>query len=161
MPKSIELRPYQSSDRSFFLGLVKNQDRMRFMDGALSDSAAESLFQSLLPGQARSHSAWLALHNDAPVGHGAIVETGEATSPEILFMVSQSTEGQGFATLIALELLKKAVRLGLEQLWASVDEDHLASQAVLKKAQFQIFRRVDEDPTPFIIYQRDLSSFPK
>lgn len=152
MSTPIKLRTYQASDRSFFVQLVRDSERMKFMDGALSEEVAESLFQSLLPSGPRALSAWIALAKGCPVGHGALVERETEESPELLYMVTKEHEGCGFATSIASAVIEKARALEIPQLWATIDNGHSASRRVLEKTQFQFLRRVEEEPVPFLVY---------
>lgn len=156
MTSLLQIRAYQESDRDFFLKLVRSPERMKHMDGALSEDTAISLFESFLPGKARAGDTWIASHAGKAVGHCALVQREGPESPELLFMVSRDHEGRGFATAMAQELVTKARDRGLEVLWATVDEDHGASQAVLSKSGFQQRRRESDEEGSFFVYCLEL-----
>lgn len=156
MTSSLQVRAYQEGDRDFFLALVRSPDRMKHMDGALSEESANALFESFLPGKTRAEDTWIASHSGEAVGHCALVQREGPESPELLFMVSKDHEGRGFATVMAQELITKARDRGLRTLWATVDEDHGASQAVLSKAGFEQRRRESDEQGSFFVYSLEL-----
>lgn len=145
------LRNYAGRDRDHFIRLFTDREVMRHVgDGALSRERAEKFWSEILrelyPQKKRTVWAVFARKDLRYLGHASIRPRPERPADwEVGFILRKEEWGKGFATEIAGRLIGFGLKnLNLEEVFATVDDENLASIRVLEKAGM-IFRRHEFD----------------
>ena len=115
-------------------------------DGPLNKADASELWKKLTNefyphGKRTIWGAFLASDNHY-IGHASIRPRPERQSDwEIVYILREQEWGKGLATEIAIALVDYGFRvLGLEEVFATVDDNHLKSHSVLNKAGMDFHR---------------------
>jgi RimJ/RimL family protein N-acetyltransferase len=152
-------RLYERTDTDLFAGLFTDEEVMRFVDsGALSADGAELLWRRLTeefyPAGKTTIYAVSAADDGRYVGHASIRPRPEFESDwEIGYILRRCEWGSGFGTEIAQALIGFGfVYLGLEEVFATVDDDHVASARVAVKAGMRFLRHEYDDRGRFSVF---------
>jgi len=92
--------------------------------------------------------------NETYIGHAEISKTVDPKSGEILFYLLPEYWGKGLATEIGTEIVKRAKNLAnIEQLEATLDLDHFASQKVCRKIGLKFNGKGSDDGGEYLVYR--------
>ena len=135
-------RRLEPQDLEPMLAVYGDLEAMRFVgDGtALSREECERWLAVTAENYAKRGYGMFALverQTGQVVGFGGLIHFAGRGEPEIKYALLRSAWGRGLATEAARALLGFARTLGLQQVIATVDPDHHASQRVLAKAGMQ------------------------
>jgi ribosomal-protein-alanine N-acetyltransferase len=131
---------YAEKDKSDFIKLFTDEVVMKYVDkGVLTNMQAETfwkkLFEKLYP---ENFKIWAVFAKEdlRYVGHAGIYpRPAKKEDWEFVYFLCQNAWGKGFATEIAQAIIEYGFdRLNLPLIYATVDDDHLASIRVLEKA---------------------------
>ena len=143
-------RFYEEKDKADFTALFTDATVMKYVgDGVLTDEQAEAfwqkLFEKLYP-QRVNIWAVFAIEDSCYVGHAGIYPRPTKKEDwEFVYYLNQNNWGKGYATEIARRLVEFAFEnLNLQEVFATVDDEHLASIRVLTKAGMN-FRNYEFD----------------
>ena len=152
-------RLYTPADKSRFVSLMSDADVMRFVgDGPLTPEAAEALWKKLIddfyPKGDDTIWAVFSLQDESYIGHASIRPRPSYPDEwEIGYILERSEWGKGLATEIAMALVDYGFsKLGFEEVFATVDDDHEASISVLKKAGLRFLRHDFDDDGRYSVY---------
>ncbi|MCO6511581.1 MAG: GNAT family N-acetyltransferase [Aridibacter famidurans] len=147
----IRFRPYIEADQERFTALMTDTAVMKHVgDGPLTKKGAHDLWNKLLlefyPNGLTTIWGLEAKEDGRYLGHGSIRPRPEHPDEwEIGYILEREEWGKGFATEAARALVLFGFEeLGLNTVFATVDEDNDASIRVLAKAGLA-FRRYDHD----------------
>lgn len=152
------LRFYTQSDKDDFIALFTDASVMKHVgDGVLTEEQAaafwKKLFEKLYP---EKFNIWavFAKENRRYVGHAGIYP--RPTKPEdweFVYFLNRDAWGKGYATEIARAIIKYAFEeLNLQEVYATVDDDHSTSIRVLEKAEMTFERFEFDDQGRFSVY---------
>jgi len=134
------LRHYTEEDRGDFIALFTDAAVMKYVgDGVLTVEQAEKfwrkLFEKLYP---QGFNIWAVFtkEDSCYVGHAGIYPRQTKKDDwEFVYFLCRDAWGNGYATEVARRLVKFAFEeLNLTEVFATVDDEHIASIRVLKKA---------------------------
>ena len=128
------LRSFVSSDFESLKSMLMNEEVMSFT--GFRNAQTEASSRELLDKWINDDFVWAAINKETNyfIGWFMLKETISKDYPEIGFMLDKSYWNQGFATEIALRLIKYAKNeLGVSKVIASTDVDNIASVKVLQK----------------------------
>lgn len=152
-PRSSRLafEQYRQTDEPLFTSLVTDSAVMKHVgNGALSQDEAQALWKKLTevfyPRGDRTIWGLFSRDDNRYVGHASIRPRPDyLTEWEIGYIFRRSEWGNGFATETAKALVKFGFEhLGLDEVFATVDDEHTRSINVLHKAGLK-FARYDFD----------------
>ncbi len=136
---------YKNDEIEIFAGLVTNDQIMKYVgNGVLSRDEAENLWGKLIekfyPQGINTIWAIFAKENTHYVGHCAIrPRPTKKEDWEISYMLREEHWGKGFGTEIARRLIEYGFEdLGLPEIFATVDDENLASHRVLEKSGMKL-----------------------
>ena len=146
------LRRPNLADEAAFVTIHADPETHRFNPaGAMAPDRARAAFASDLAHWDRhGHGMWAAALRDAPavaIGFGGIAlrQFGDQERANLGFRFATSAWGRGYATELARAALGAAGSLlGLDEVWASVRENNLASIQVLEKIGMARVERVSD-----------------
>ena len=141
------LRPYEETDRKGFLILNRDGEVRRHMGGPLAEPRAMELFETFLGTTGRAAWAVVEQATGRYVGHAYLSPaSGQDGEVELGFMFVADACGQGYGTELAARLLRYAFEgFDYDSVFATVDEEHLASTKVLEKAGMVLASRGCDD----------------
>jgi RimJ/RimL family protein N-acetyltransferase len=149
---------YEEKDKADFTALFTDAVVMKYVgDGVLTSEQAETfwqkLFEKLYP-QAINIRAVFAKEDSRYVGHAGIYPRPTKKEDwEFVYFLNQNNWGKGYATEIARRLVEFAFEdLNLPQVFATVDDEHLASIKVLKKAGMNFQNYEFDEQGRFSVY---------
>ncbi len=147
----IALRLYAEADKQLFVSLFTDEGVMKHVgDGVMTGSAAEQLWDRLhtdfYPKGKDTIRGMFALDDGRYVGHASLRPRPTKTKDwEVGYMLMTREWGNGFATEVCRALVEFGFEeLGLESVFATVDDDHESSIRVLRKCGFE-FHSYDFD----------------
>ena len=147
------VRRYLETDRSFFMGLVRDPIVMVAMDGPMSDERSEEIWACISNDADPRCGRVLVDEKDQPLAHLAW-HPSEHGDREVTFIVHPAHRGQGLAT--------RGLRWMMDhlpgRLVATVDLDHKVSRRVLEKVGFTLEKTVhkpEDGGVPWCLYARD------
>ena len=147
----IRFELYGPADKDAFTALVTDERVMKYVgDGRLSHNEAVALWKKLTevlyPDGKMTIWALFSKDDGRYLGHASIRPRPDFPEEwEIGYILKSREWGKGFATEAAKTLVDFGFdRLGLEEVFATVDDDHESSIRVLTKAGLK-FARYDHD----------------
>ena len=156
----LRLELYTDRDRSDFIALLTDPAVMRFVEkGALNLYQADALWQKLLcefyPDGVDTIWAVFAKDDGRYVGNASLRPRPERQQDwEIGYYLKPVEWGKGFATEIATRIVRHGFEVaGLDEIYATVDTDNLASIHVLEKCGLKMFRKEFDDQGVFYVYR--------
>jgi RimJ/RimL family protein N-acetyltransferase len=151
-------RFYEEKDKSDFIALFTDAAVMKYVgDGVMTRGQAElfwqKLFEKLYP-QGFNIWAVFAKEDSCYVGHAGIYPRPTKKEDwEFVYFLCRDAWGKGFATEIARRLVEFAFEeLSLTQIFATVDDEHLVSIRVLKKAGMNFQNYEFDEQGRFSVY---------
>ena len=152
---------YTEREHDTFVKLVTDPLVMRYVDkGVLTVPQAEGLWTRLVdewyPQGVDTIWAVFAKDNGRYVGNASVRPRPERQKDwEIGYYLLPDEWGKGFASEIADRLVHYSFdALGLEEIFATVDVDNLASRRVLEKVGLSFFRKEYDEKGVFYVYRR-------
>jgi Acetyltransferases, including N-acetylases of ribosomal proteins len=151
-------RGYEKSDKENFIGLFTDEAVMKYVgDGVLTLERAEAfwqkLFEKLYPD---GYDIWAVFskENSEYVGHAGIYRRPNHSDEwEFVYFLKREAWGKGYATEIARRLVRFGFEdLNLQEVFASVDDEHTASIGVLKKSGLKFKRYEYDENERFSVY---------
>jgi len=145
-----DLALYSEDQEGSFIALMTDARVMKFVgDGPLSRDSAERLWEKLMldfyPKGADTIWSVHSRNDGRYLGHASLRPRPDHPHEwEIGYILKESEWGTGLATEIARALVEYGFHLGLDAVFATVDDDHAASIRVLQKAGLS-FSRYDFD----------------
>jgi len=156
----LRLELYTERDKRDFIELLTNPEVMRFVDkGPLNHDQAEALWRKLLdefyPDGVDTIWAVFAKDDDRYVGNASLRPRPERQKDwEIGYYLKPDEWNKGFATEIAVRLVRHSFDVaGLDEIYATVDEENSASIKVLEKCGLQFFRKEYDGQGVFYVYR--------
>ncbi len=139
------LTQYRPKDRADFIDLISNEKIMRFVeDGKTSVEKAEKLWAKLEDKSIKigHHWAVFAKTDKQYAGHCSLsLMKTDKEQWEIGYYLLEKNWGKGYATEIAKRIVRYAFdELDLDEVFATVDDDHSASIKVLEKAGLKFLK---------------------
>ncbi len=151
-------RFYEEKDKSDFIALFTDAAVMKYVgDGVMTRRQAElfwqKLFEKLYP-QGFNIWAVFAKEDSCYVGHAGIYPRPTKKEDwEFVYFLRRDAWGKGYATEIARRLVEFAFEeLSLTQIFATVDDEHLVSIRVLKKAGMNFQNYEFDEQGRFSVY---------
>jgi len=158
--KRLVLTLYTDRDEQNFIDLLTDPVVMRYVDkGPLDNEQAGSLWSRLInefyPNGIDTIWAVFAKDDGRYVGNASLRPRPERQSDwEIGYYLKCAEWGKGFATEIATRLVRYGCEVaGLDEVYATVDKENLASIKVLEKSGLEFFRKEYDDDGVFCIYR--------
>ncbi len=149
---------YSEENKNDFLNLFTDAAVMKFVDkGVMTNEKAEAfwrkLFEKLYP---QNYKIW-AVFDKADlryIGHAGIYpQTTKRKDWEFVYFLCKNEWSKGYATEIAKCLIKYSFEeLNLRKIVATVEDEHLASIHVLKKAGMKFERYESDEQGRFSVY---------
>ncbi|NNE99638.1 MAG: GNAT family N-acetyltransferase [Pyrinomonadaceae bacterium] len=152
------LKKYGVHDKTRFLALFTDEKVMKRVDeGVLSKIAAEKLFNRILNDDFKRIRKIWAVATKADESFTGHVFIGQRPSSEndweIGFILAENPWGNGFATEIARALIGFGLdSMNLKEIYATVDDDHVRSINVLKKAGMKFIRYEFDKQGKYSVY---------
>jgi RimJ/RimL family protein N-acetyltransferase len=157
----LRLELYTERDKSEFIGLLTDPLVMRFVDkGPLNLHQAEELWLKLMmefyPDGVDTIWAVFAKDDDRYVGNASLRPRPERQKDwEIGYYLKPAEWNSGFATEIASRLVRHGFDVaGLDEIYATVDKENIASIKVLEKCGLKFFRKEYDDQGVFYVFRR-------
>ena len=131
---------YTEKDKPHFINLFTDEIVMKHVgDGVLTETQAEAFWQKLFEKlYAENFNIWAVFTREdlRYVGHAGIYPRPTNKEDwELVYFLNQNSWGKGYATEIARRIIEYGFEeLILSKVFATVDDDHLASIRVLEKA---------------------------
>jgi len=161
----IRFELYRPSDEGEFMKLVTDEQVMRFVgDGPLSDAEAEALWKKLTqvfyPEGKTTIWALFSKDDGRYLGHASIRPRPDYPEEwEIGYILRSREWGKGFATEAARTLVDFGFdTLGLDEVFATVDDDHESSIRVLGKAGLRFARYDHDESGRYSVYSTNAKS---
>lgn len=155
----ISFHPYTEESEPEFISLMTDPAVMKHVgDGVLSETSARSLWRKLLfemyPSGSDTIWRMSAVPDGRYIGHASIRPRPEHPDDwEIGYILKGEVWGKGLATEAARALVAFGFeRLGLNEVFATVDDDNSASIRVLEKAGFKFLRFDFDDRGRYSVY---------
>ena len=155
--KRLILKNYTESEKDAFLKLMTSPEVMKFV-GVLKIEKAENLWRKLLDDFYKRglKTFWAVFEKNENrfIGHATLRPRPEKKEEwELGFILKKEEWGKGFATEIALVLIEFGFKNhGLEEVFATVDDDNFASINVLKKAGMNLKRYEFDEEGRFSVF---------
>jgi len=152
------LRKYSIGDKSDFIDLFTDRRVMKRVDeGPLPKTNAEGLWKKVLADNFKlKHHTWavFGIEDGRNIGHALINKRlGNKEEWELGYILKEQEWRKGFATEIAKALITFSFEnLNLNEVYATVDDDHFMSINVLKKAGMKFIRFEFDDQGRFSVY---------
>jgi RimJ/RimL family protein N-acetyltransferase len=152
------LKFYATTDKADFIALFTDSMVMKHVgEGVLTKAQAEAfwqkLFEKLYP---QDFKIWavFAREDSRYVGHTGIYPRPTRKEDwEFVYFLNRNSWGKGYATEIARRIIKYGFEeLKLPEVFATVDDDHLASIRVLEKSGMKFERYEFDDDGRFSVY---------
>ena len=152
------LRFYTEKDKADLIALFTDAAVMKHVgEGVLTEAQAEEwwqkLFEKLYP---QDFNIWavFAKENLQYVGHAGIYpRLKKKENWELVYFLCRDAWGKGYATEIARRIIEYSFEeLNLQEVFATVDDDHFASIRVLEKSGMKFKRFEFEDGERFSFY---------
>ena len=158
------LRRYQDSDREKLIKLFTDEEVMKHVDdGVASTERAETIWSLVLKNDFEKREVWAVFSLNSGDYFGPAKINRRAQHPkdwELGFIVRKEAWARGYATEIASFLVRFAFeRLKLNEVFATVDDDHFASINVLKKVGMNFLRYEFDNQGRFSVYSIDRSNY--
>ena len=154
------LELYTDRDKDDFVRLLTDPLVMRYVDkGPLSPDQAEALWRRLMddfyPNGIDTIWAVFAKDDGRYVGNASLRPRPERQKDwEVGYYLKPAEWGKGFATEIATRLVRFGFETaGLNEVYATVDKENLASIKVLEKSGLAFYRKEYDDQGVFFIYR--------
>ncbi|MEZ5308217.1 MAG: GNAT family N-acetyltransferase [Pyrinomonadaceae bacterium] len=151
----LRLRQYQAGDKDDFIVVVTDQDVMKHVEhGAVNLETATSWWNQIINTELKGFRWRAELTSDGSFcGHAMLNEYARKESYELGYILKKSMWGQGYATEIATAVKQFANNsLGLEEIYATVDDDHHASIHVLEKTGFSFLEYDFDEAGRFSVF---------
>jgi RimJ/RimL family protein N-acetyltransferase len=152
------LRPYEEKDRPHLIELFTDAEVMKHVGGGVmtEDKAGQwwrKLFEKFYP-QGLNIWAVFALEDGRYVGHAGIYRRPTREQDwEFVYFLRRAEWGKGYATEIARKIVDFGFEdLGLEEIFATVDDDHYGSIKVIEKAGLSFSHHEFDDEGRFSVY---------
>ena len=150
------LRAVAPEDRELLFGIVADPGIMRYMHGAMTPEAAETLFAQLRD-PASGLRSWIAEERGTgvPCAHACLKPPASPkdTGLELVYVVLPGFQRRGIAVEMMGRLAAYAFgALDVPQLVATVDVDHVASQRVALRLGFVEKRRDTDADGPVVVF---------
>jgi RimJ/RimL family protein N-acetyltransferase len=151
-------RFYEEKDKVDFIALFTNEAVMKYVgDGVLTHEQADAfwtkLFEKLYP---QKFNIWaiFAKEDFAYIGHAGIYPRPTRKDDwEFVYFLRQAAWGKGYATEIARRLIEFAFEeLNLIEVFATVDDEHVASIRVLEKSGMKFGNYEFDEQGRFSVY---------
>lgn len=156
----LTLSLYTDGEHDDFVKLLTDPAVMRYVDkGVLTVPRAEGLWRRLTerwyPRGVDTIWAVFAKDDGRYVGNASVRPRPERRKDwEIGYYLKTEEWGKGFASEIAMRLVSYSFEtLGLEEVYATVDVENLASRRVLEKAGLSFFRKEYDESGVFYVYR--------
>jgi RimJ/RimL family protein N-acetyltransferase len=152
------LRSYTEKDKADFISLFTDAAVMKYVgDGVLTIEQAEAfwskLFEKLYP---QNFKIWAVFTNEGSryVGHAGIYpRPARKEDWEFVYFLRPEAWGKGYATEIARKIIEYGFEeLKLSEVFATVDDEHLASIRVLGKAGMSFEKFEFDESGRFSVY---------
>ena len=134
------LKLYTEKDKPHLINLFTDEIVMKHVgDGVMTEAQAEAFWQKLFEKlYAKNFNIWAVFTREdlRYVGHAGIYPRPTKKEDwELVYFLNQNSWGNGYATEIACRIIEYGFEeLNLPKVFATVDDDHLASMRVLEKA---------------------------
>ena len=157
----LHLIPFQEDELHLFHALNSNAYIRKYLwdDQVISlETAKEALAQNKLHFEQDRYGIWkIKLTKEGEViGFVGLWFFFDEAQPQLIYGLLEKFSGQGFATEAAGCLIDYAFNaLGFEYLMAAMDEPHMASQNVAKRAGKQYIETKIENKKPTVFYRID------
>jgi len=155
----LTLKIYKRKDKKNLIALLTDETVMKHVDfGAFTPEKAEALWikliESFYPQGLKTIWAVFARADERYVGHAAIrPRPAKPEDWEISYMLKTEEWGKGLATEIAEGLIKYGFeKLNLPEVFATIDDDNLASIKVAEKAGMSFLRYEFDEEGRFSVY---------
>jgi RimJ/RimL family protein N-acetyltransferase len=156
----LRLELYTDRDKPDFVALLTDPVVMRFVDrGPLKPDEADELWRKLMhefyPKGVDTIWAVFAKDDGRYIGNASLRPRPEREEDwEIGYYLRPGEWGKGFATEIASLLVRHGFDVaGLDEVYATVDPDNLASIHVIEKCGLKLFRKEVDPHGVFSVYR--------
>ncbi len=153
------LKKYEEKDKAGYNGLLIDEIVMKHVDtGAYSPDRAEAswskLTKELYPQGVKTIYGVFLKDGGRYLGHASIrPRPAKKEEWEIGYILKREEWGKGFATEIARALVKFSFEtLKLQEVFATIDDDHLDSIRVAEKAGLEFVRHEYDQQGRFSVY---------